>query len=371
MSVKNKMHMNQLNKTLFRENYKIKRNSREDIELMETIENFSDDIMLNNDSFDSNTCTKSSTKKANDKGNEKNKTDANLKNLKKKNGTGNNGHGGGGSGGTDGSNGNSNSNHNSGATNSNSNSNSKSGNKKEQKFFANIPQIYETHDTSVKEELHSDPNNEEDGVMYILSNVMAVLYIIVAIVTILHLHLDEDHAIIKAISALKLRFVALIKDVPAFKNLMITVALINVKINTLLEEGMAKWNIFKPYIEALKPLNTEFTVLFTILILMFFTAISILSIIHGIINMKNDKILMEKESSVFVTNKMTMEEYEDKSFTYSELAKLHGDKDYICLKNKRAGEGIESWNWQVRKMKNENNDKDICSDIELSDGGEN
>ncbi|GAB67775.1 hypothetical protein PCYB_123410 [Plasmodium cynomolgi strain B] len=363
MSVKNKMHVNQLNKTLFRENYKIKGNSREDIELMETIENFSDDIMMNNDSFESNTCTKSSTKKVNDKGNEKTKNDTNLKNLKKKNGAANNNHGGGGSGGTDGSS----NNNNSGTTNKNSNS----GNKNEQKFFANIPQIYETHDSSAKEELHSDPNNEEDGVMYILSNVMAVLYIIVAIVTILHLHLDEDHAIIKAISSLKLRFVALIKDVPAFKNLMITVALINVKINTLLEEGMAKWNIFKPYIEALKPLNTEFTVLFTILILMFFTAISILSIIHGIINMKNDKILMEKESSVFVTNKMTIEEYEDKSFTYSELAKLHGDKDYICLKNKRAGEGIESWNWQVRKMKNEKDDKDICSDIELSDGGDN
>ncbi|EUD67596.1 hypothetical protein C922_01781 [Plasmodium inui San Antonio 1] len=364
MSVKNKMHVNQLNKTIFRENYKLKRNSREDIELMETIENISDDIMQKNDSFDNSTFGKSSTKKVNDKGNEKNKNDINLKNLNKKNDTANGNHGGVGSGGTDGSSNNKNI---SGATNKKNNS----GNKNEQKFFSNIAQIYETHDSSTKEELQSDPNNEEDGVMYILSNVMAVLYIIVAIVTILHLHLDEDHAIIKAISALKLRFVALIKDVPAFKNLMITVALINVKINTLLEEGMTKWNVFKPYIEALKPLNTEFTVLFTILILMFFTAISILSIIHGIINMKNDKILMEKESSVFVTNKMTMEEYEDKSFTYSELAKLHGDKDYICLKNKRAGEGIESWNWQVRKIKGGNNDKDICSDIELSDGGEN
>ncbi|CAA9987825.1 conserved Plasmodium protein, unknown function, putative [Plasmodium knowlesi strain H] len=204
--------------------------------------------------------------------------------------------------------------------------------------------------------------------MYILSNIMAVLYIIVAIVTILHLHLDEDHAIIKAISALKLKFVGLMKDIPAFKSLMITVALINVKINTLLEEGITKGNIFKPYMEALKPLNTEFAVLFTILILIFFTAISILCIIHGIINMKNDRILMEKGSSVFVANKMTMEEFEDKSFTYSELAKLHSDKDYICLKNKRAGEGIESWNWQMRKMKSGNHDRDICSDIELSDG---
>ncbi|ANQ09655.1 Uncharacterized protein PCOAH_00043000 [Plasmodium coatneyi] len=360
MSVKNKMHVNQLNKTLFRENYKTERNIKEDIELMETIENLSDDIMLNNDSFESNAYIKSSTKNVNDKGNEKTKNDTNLKNLKKKNGTTNNNYGGGGSAGTNGSN-------KSGTISNNNNS----GNKNEQKFFANIPQIYETHDSSAKEELHSDHNNEEDGVMYILSNVMAVLYIIVAIVTILHLHLDEDHAIIKAISALKLRFVALMKDVPAFKNLMITVALINVKINTLLEEGMTKWNIFKPYIEALKPLNTEFTVLFTILILMFFTAISILSIIHGIVNMKNDKILMEKGSTIFVTNKMTMEEFEDKSFTYSELAKLHSDKDYICLKNKRAGEGIESWNWQVRKMKNGNNDKDICSDIELSDGEKN
>ncbi|KJP89881.1 hypothetical protein AK88_00337 [Plasmodium fragile] len=362
MSVKNKMHVNQLNKTIFKENYKIERNPREqDIELMETIENFGDDIMLNNESFESNACIKPSTKNINDKGHDKNKNDINLKNLKKKNGTTNN-YGGGGSGGTDGGN------HNKSGTTNNKNN---SGNKNEQKFFANIPQIYETHDSSAKEELHSYHNNEEGGVMYILSNIMAVLYIIVAIVIILHVHLDEDHAIIKAISGLKLRFVALIKDVPAFKNLMITVALINVKINTFLEQGMVKWNVLKPYIEALKPLNTEFTILFTIIIFMFFTAISVLSIIHGIINMKNEKILMEKASRVFVTNKMTMDEYEDKSFTYSELAKLHSDKDYICLKNKRAGEGIESWNWQVRKIKNDHNDKDICSDIEFCDGEKN
>ncbi|CAA9990038.1 conserved Plasmodium protein, unknown function [Plasmodium knowlesi strain H] len=357
MSVKSRMHMNQVNKTLFRENYKVERKCEEDIELMETIENFSDDIMLKNDSFESSAYIKSSTKNISDRGNEITIKGSNLKNLKKKNATGNNDHSGEGSVGTDGSNG-------GGSINKNNNG----GNGNEQSCLANIPQIYETHDSTAKEELHSDHNNEEDGVMYILSNIMAVLYIIVAIVTILHLHLDEDHAIIKAISALKLKFVGLMKDIPAFKSLMITVALINVKINTLLEEGITKGNIFKPYVEALKPLNTEFTVLFTILILIFFTAISILCIIHGIINMKNDRILMEKGSSVFVANKMTMEEFEDKSFTYSELAKLHSDKDYICLKNKRAGEGIESWNWQMRKMKSGNHDRDICSDIELSDG---
>ncbi|GAW82279.1 hypothetical protein, conserved [Plasmodium gonderi] len=358
MSVKNKMHMNDLNKTLFRENYKIKRNSREEIELMETIENFSDDIMLNNDSFDSNTYTKSSTKKVNEKGNEKSKKDNNLKKLKIHTGKSNNNLIG-----TKGTGDN--------ITNNSCNSNSNSNSKKDENCYTNIPQIYETHDSCPKEEFHVGPNEANEEEMNILSNVMAVLYIIIAIVTILHLHLDEDHPIIKTISTLKLQFVAMIKDVPAFKNLMNTVELINTKINILLDDAMMKSNIIKPYIEALKPLNTEFTVLFIILILMFFTAISILCIIHGIINMKNDKIFLEKESTVYVTNKMTIEEYEDKSFTYSELAKLHSDKDYICLKNKRAGEGIESWNWQVRKVKNENTDENLCSDIELSDIGEN
>ncbi|SBT41161.1 conserved Plasmodium protein, unknown function [Plasmodium ovale wallikeri] len=323
MSIKNKMQVNDLNKTVFRENYKIRRNTRE-VEHMETIENLSDDIMSNNDSFDSNPCSKIPNKKIKEKVMEKTKKE-NFKNNKNKHVT--------------------------------------DDIKETQTYYSNIPQIYETWDSSPRDNFHMENNNSDQVEMNVLSNVIAILYIIIAVVIILHLHLNEDHIIIKTISLLKLKFVYLIKSIPIFKNLMKT----NNKINGFLDVMIDKSNITRPYIESLKQLNTEFSILFIILILMFFTATSILHIIYGIINMKQEKDYLEKDNVVFVTNKMTVEEYEDKSFTYSELAKLHDDKDYICLKNKRAGEGIESWNWQIRKLNNANNDKDICSDIEFSD----
>ncbi|CRH01789.1 conserved Plasmodium protein, unknown function [Plasmodium relictum] len=333
MSLKNKMHVNELNETLFDENYKIKGNTTE-VELMETIENFSDDLVSNNGSFDSNQSINISSKKGSEKGNEKSKKD-NFKCNRKKN-----------------------------VLNSN---------KKNENSYSNIPQIYETHDSNAKEEFHSENSKENQNEKNIFSNVLAILYIIIAIVIILHLYLNEDHIIIKTITILKLKFVDLIKRIPIFKNLMKTVTLTNNKINSFLDNTIAKSDLIRPYMEALKQLNTEFSILFIILIITFFTATIILHIMYGLMTMKQEKDNAEKENVVLVTNKMTVEEYEDKSFTYSELAKLHEDKDYICLKNKRAGEGIESWNWQVRKFKNEkndNNDYDICSDIELSDTDE-
>ncbi|SCM12833.1 conserved Plasmodium protein, unknown function [Plasmodium chabaudi adami] len=319
MAVKNKMHINELNPAFFKENYKIKKNVTE-VELMETIENLSDGSTSNNESYDDN-----SSKKITEKTNEK------LKKINNKN---------------------------------------KSDENKERKiYYSNIPQIYETYETSIKDE-YQMANNNENQETSIISNVIATLYIIIAVVILLHMHLNEDHIIIKTISTLKLKYVNLIKSISIFSNLMNTVTITNTKIDIFLDLLKEKSAITKPYIESLKELNTEFSVLFIVLILLFFTATFILHIMHSIMTMKMAKDSLERNSIIYVTNRMTMDEYEDKTFTYSELAKLHDDKDYISLKNKRAGEGIESWNWQIRKL-NKNTGKDICSDIELSSGEEN
>ncbi|EUT81330.1 hypothetical protein PFAG_04543 [Plasmodium falciparum Santa Lucia] len=276
MSLKNKVQVNDLNKTIFKENYKMKRSTKE-VELMETIENLSDDIGSNNFSYDSNDSSKIHNRKNNDKSIDMNKKD-NIKNNNKQ-------------------------------------KNAPNYNKNKQEYYSNVPQIYEIYDTTPKDEgeLRTSDNNggEENS---FLANTIAV-----------------------------------------------------VKINGFLDMTMTHSKILKPYMEALKELNTEFSILFIILILMFLTATCILHVVYGILTMKNEKDMYEKNSVVYVTNKMTVDEYEDRSFTYSELAKLHDDKDYICLKNKRAGEGMESWNWQIRKNKYNTYDKDICSDIELTD----
>ncbi|KOB62949.1 hypothetical protein PFHG_04709 [Plasmodium falciparum HB3] len=329
MSLKNKVQVNDLNKTIFKENYKMKRSTKE-VELMETIENLSDDIGSNNFSYDSNDSSKIHNRKNNDKSIDMNKKD-NIKNNNKQ-------------------------------------KNAPNYNKNKQEYYSNVPQIYEIYDTTPKDEgeLRTSDNNggEENS---FLANTIAVVYIIIAIVIFLHLYLNEEHIVIKPITLLKLKFVDLIKSIPVFKNVMRTVSITNNKINGFLDMTMTHSKILKPYMEALKELNTEFSILFIILILMFLTATCILHVVYGILTMKNEKDMYEKNSVVYVTNKMTVDEYEDRSFTYSELAKLHDDKDYICLKNKRAGEGMESWNWQIRKNKYNTYDKDICSDIELTD----
>lgn len=227
MAVKNKMHINELNSTFFKENYKIKKNVTE-VELMETIENLSDDSTSNNESYDDN-----NSKKITEKTNEK---------LKK-----------------------------------NNNKNKSDENKERKIYHSNIPQIYETYESNVKDEFQMANNNENQETS-IISNVIAVLYIIIAVgkylcgfmsiylcvqlfilfcgvyknmlhfilskfyilihthvffyififthffsVILLHMHLNEDHIIIKTISTLKLKYVDLIKSVPIFSNLMNTV----------------------------------------------------------------------------------------------------------------------------------------------------
>ncbi|KYN97079.1 hypothetical protein PGSY75_1328300 [Plasmodium gaboni] len=329
MSLKNKMQVNDLNKTVFKENYKMKRNAK-DVELMETIENLSDDIGSNNFSYDSNESSKIHNRKNNDKSIDMNKKD-NIKNNNKQ-------------------------------------KNVPNYNKNRPEYYSNVPQIYETYDTMPKDEgevRSSDNSGDEEN--NFLANTIAIVYIIIAIVIILHLFLNEEHVVIKTISLLKLKFVDLIKSIPMFKNVMRTVSITNTKINGFLDMVISHSNILKPYMEALKELNTEFSILFIILILMLFFGTFVLHIVYSIITMKSEKDMYEKNSVVYVTNKMTTDEYEDRSFTYSELSKLHDDKDYICLKNKRAGEGMESWNWQMRKNKYNVYDKDICSDIELTD----
>ncbi|SBS94221.1 conserved Plasmodium protein, unknown function [Plasmodium malariae] len=290
------MHVNELNKTVFKEDYKNKRNTKE-VEFMETIENLSDALMSNNDSFDSNACSKtSSSKRVNVKGNEKQKKD-NLKNKNK---------------------------------------NVPNDKKKEEITPTYIPQIYETYDSNPIEESQTYNNNEYQIGFNIIPNILAIFYIIITLVIILQSYLSKDHIIIKIINIVKLKLLDLLKTLPITKNLM----------NKITSSVRAEKSRF------------------IIVTHLFLDDLMVKT-------MKREKDLLEKENVVLVTNKMTVEEYEDMSFTYSELAKLHDDKDFICLKNKRAGEGIELWNWQIRKHKNQSNDIDICSDIELSDMDEN
>ncbi|ETW29503.1 hypothetical protein PFFCH_03074 [Plasmodium falciparum FCH/4] len=313
MSLKNKVQVNDLNKTIFKENYKMKRSTKE-VELMETIENLSDDIGSNNFSYDSNDSSKIHNRKNNDKSIDMNKKD-NIKNNNKQ-------------------------------------KNAPNYNKNKQEYYSNQQKLFLFF---VRLCIPFK--------IFIFCNSYDIFYSFI----ILHLYLNEEHIVIKTITLLKLKFVDLIKSIPVFKNVMRTVSITNSKINGFLDMTMTHSKILKPYMEALKELNTEFSILFIILILMFLTATCILHVVYGILTMKNEKDMYEKNSVVYVTNKMTVDEYEDRSFTYSELAKLHDDKDYICLKNKRAGEGMESWNWQIRKNKYNTYDKDICSDIELTD----
>ncbi|SCO93765.1 conserved Plasmodium protein, unknown function [Plasmodium malariae] len=325
------MHVNELNKTVFKEDYKNKRNTKE-VEFMETIENLSDALMSNNDSFDSNACSKtSSSKRVNVKGNEKQKKD-NLKNKNK---------------------------------------NVPNDKKKEEITPTYIPQIYETYDSNPIEESQTYNNNEYQIGFNIIPNILAIFYIIITLVIILQSYLSKDHIIIKIINIVKLKLLDLLKTLPITKNLMNKITSSIIVTHLFLDDLMVKSNLMKPYIEAIKGIITEYFFLILFIILMYFISSFILHIIFEIIAMKREKDLLEKENVVLVTNKMTVEEYEDMSFTYSELAKLHDDKDFICLKNKRAGEGIELWNWQIRKHKNQSNDIDICSDIELSDMDEN
>ncbi|VWU48189.1 conserved protein, unknown function [Hepatocystis sp. ex Piliocolobus tephrosceles] len=331
MSLKIKTRFKELNKTSINENYKKKKNTQ-DVERIDTIKILSDDLMSSNDSYLNNQNLKMSNKKISGKEIEKEK-----KTVFKEN----------------------------------KNKTIQDENKKSIKYQSNIPQIYETYDSNSRDILETENNIQNEKKSNLFSNIAAIFYIILAIVIILHLHLKEDHIIIKSISSMKLKFVYIIKNIPIFRNLVKTVAITNEKINTFLVSLIKNSNLSRPYLEALQGLNTEFSILFIILIIIFFTGTFLLHIIYEFLNIKSETFNTVKRTNVFVTNKMTLEEYEDKSFTYAELAKLHEDKDYICLKNKRAGQGIDSWNWQVRKFNKKTNDIDICSDIEFSDNDDN
>lgn len=336
MSVKNKIHVNdELNETVYGKKYNVKGNTTE-YELMETIDNISDDLLSNDCSSSSNQNfnNKNLNKMTKNKTNEDFKKDSSQKYEEKM-------------------------------------GNKKGGKGKMNISVARIPQIYETCQPGINEENQGEFENESQSEKNILANLYAIVFIIIGIVIILHAHLREDHIVIKSFAFLKIHLLSSLKTLPMFSKLMKIVARTNSNIDIFLDSIIEKSVILRPYIEALRKTNTEMIILCIFSLLTFFTATFIIHIICHLLSFKNEKDISGKKVEVLVTNKMTMEEYEDNSFTFNELTKLHEDEAYICLKNKRAGKGVEPWNWQMRKTKKgeeiERDDKEYCSDIELSD----
>lgn len=94
----------------------------------------------------------------------------------------------------------------------------------------------------------------------------------------------------------------------------------------------------------LKHLDAALLVSFSVLSLLLVTLL-----IKGMFNYTKEREVEVTPPPVsYCQNRMTLEEYEDKSTTYAAVAELMASPEFKALKAQRASQGSEAWNWQRR-----------------------